>query len=345
VPPNRRTVLAGLSAFALAPLIGSCAEDTPPSEGRAQDAEADAFPATINHKYGSTEVEKAPERVVCVGLNEQDALLALGIVPVAVTHWFGKAPGRIFPWATDSLGGADLPVVLNAADGIRVESVAEQAPDLILGLYSGMTESEYRLLSEFAPVVAQPEGFVDYGAPWDESTLMVGAAVGQPQAAQQVVDDVNALVARYRDEHPQFTDRLALVATPYDGIYIYGPDDPRSQILTSLGFTFPAEFEDIGGDEFGGSISPERVRELDYDCVVWLATEQQIARQTGGLWSETAASSDGREVYINAGDGPYYIGHSMVTPLSIPYVLERYVPQLAAAVDGDPATAPPTPTV
>lgn len=345
MPPNRRTVLAGLSAAALAPLLGSCGEDRPPSQGRAQDPEAEAFPATINHKYGSTEVTGAPKRVVCVGLIEQDALLALGFAPVAVTHWFGKAPGRIFPWATEELGQADLPVVLDAADGIRVESVAEQAPDLILGLYSGMTESEYRLLSKFAPTVAQPDGFVDYGAPWDESTLMVGAAVGQPAAAQQLVDDVNAQVEQYRSEHPEFAGQQALVATPYDGIYVYGPDDPRSRMLTSLGFAYPSEFEDIGGDEFGGSISPERVKELDLDCVVWLANEQQIERQTGGLWTETDAHAAGREVYINASDRAYYIGHSMVTPLSIPYVLERYVPQLAAAVDGDPATAPPAPQI
>ena len=35
------------------------------------------------------------------------------------------------------------------------------------------------------------------------------------------------------------------------------------------------------------------------------------------------------------------MAHSFVTPLSIPYVLERYVPQLAAAVDADPSTVPP----
>ena len=344
MPATRRSFLAGLSAAALAPLLGSCAEDAPPAQGRAKAAEPDAFPATIEHKYGATEVTEAPERVVCVGLVEQDALLALGIVPVAVTDWFGKAPGRIFPWARPRLGDADLPVVLDDDDGIREEAVAKQAPDLVLGLYSGMTRQEYDLLSDLCPTIAQPKGYVDYGAPWDVCTTMIGTAVGQPEAAQQLVDDVNAEIARHRDEHPEFEGKRALCATLYDGIYIYGPEDPRSRMLTSLGFTFPEEFEDVGGDEFGGSISPERAKELDVDCVVWIATEEQVKRQTGGLWTETRAHREGRSVYVSAGDGPYYIAHSMVTPLSIPYVLERYVPQLAAAVDGDPATEVPAPT-
>ena len=49
---------------------------------------------TIQHKYGSTTIEQPPERVVVVGLRDQDALLALGIVPVATTEWFGDHPAR-----------------------------------------------------------------------------------------------------------------------------------------------------------------------------------------------------------------------------------------------------------
>ena len=51
------------------------------------------------------------------GLREQDALLALGIVPVATTEWYGKHPGAIFPWAEEALGDAPKPEVLDFTDG------------------------------------------------------------------------------------------------------------------------------------------------------------------------------------------------------------------------------------
>jgi iron complex transport system substrate-binding protein len=76
--------------------------------------DADAFPVTISHKYGSTTIDAEPRRVVVAGLREQDALLALGTVPVATTEWFGKHPGAIFPWAKATLGSAKLPTVLSS---------------------------------------------------------------------------------------------------------------------------------------------------------------------------------------------------------------------------------------
>lgn len=49
---------------------------------------------------------------------------------------------------------------------------------------------------------------------------------------------------------------------------------------------------------------------------------------------------EGREVFI-ADPGDYGRAFSFVSLLSIPYVLERFVPQLVAALDGDPATKVP----
>ncbi|QIG43305.1 ABC transporter substrate-binding protein [Nocardioides anomalus] len=345
--PSRRRFLAGLSVLALAPALAACGDDTDSSPAggsgaapEAEPSESGAFPVTIAHKYGETTLEQAPKRVVCVGLTEQDALLALGVVPVAVTKWFGDAPGYIFPWAQDLLGDAELPEVLEDTNGVQVEKIAALQPDLIIGQYAGLKEKDYQLLSQIAPTVAQSGDYADYGAPWDEMALTIGRAVGQPDKMQALVDDVKQQVADAAAAHPEFQGQSALVVTPYEGLFVYGPEDSRSRMLVDLGFAFPSEV--FGGDqeEFGTSLSAERTSDLDrVGVTVWLDLESDPSVKK--VYDETGSAAEGRFFDISEDDGAYYVAHSFVTPLSIPYVLERYVPQLAAAVDGDPATVPP----
>jgi len=343
VRPSRRQLLAGLSALALAPALVACGDDTDGASGStpgARGADPGAFPVTIAHKYGETTLTRTPTRVVCVGLTEQDALLALGVVPVAVTKWFGDAPGYIFPWAVDKLGDAALPEVLEDTNGVQVEKIAALRPDLIIGQYAGLTEKDYGLLSKIAPTVAQPGEYADYGAPWDEMAMNVAKAVGQPEAMQALVDDVKQQVADQAAAHPEFRGMTAAVVTGYEGLFIYGPEDPRSRMLVDLGFTFPSEVFGSDMDEFGESVSTERVSDLDkVGVAVWLDYESDPDAKL--VFEHTATEQEGRWVDIGEADGDYYVAHSFVTPLSIPYVLERYVPQLAAAADGDPATVPP----
>ncbi len=341
--PTRRTFLAGTSALALAPLLTACGDDasTAGPQGRSAAPEESAFPATIKHKYGETTVKAAPKRVVVVGLVEQDVLLALGIVPIATSNWFGDAPGRIFPWAEDKLGDADLPKVLDPADASFVEEVINLAPDLIIGCYSDMTQKQYDLFSDVAATIPQSGKYADYGEPWQESTLTIGQAVGQPEAAQQLIDDVDAVIAAARAEHPEFEGRQAVCLTPYEGLFIYGPEDPRGRILQELGFEFPEQLLEGGNDDFGYSLSTERTADLaGIDCVVWLGLDVAPDGMKS-LFEATDTFREGRFFDIHEDDGAYYVAQSFVTPLSIPYVLERYVPQIAAAVDGDPATEPP----
>ena len=127
--------------------------------------------------------------------------------------------------------------------------------------------------------------------------------------------------------------------TPYEGLFVYGPEDPRRGCSTDLGFTFPDVLE-IDDAEFGVSISAERAADLDeVDVAVWL--DLTADAQVKKVFDKTTTAKEGRWFDISDADGAYYVAHSFVTPLSIPYVLERYVPQLAAAADGDPATRPP----
>ena len=152
--PNRRRLLAASIALAVAPVLAACGEDSGEpngstgSDASASETEEGAFPVTIEHKFGSTEITEAPERVVVVGLTDQDALLALGVVPVGVTYWYGdKALGGINPWAEEALGDAEPPELLDNTNGIDIEAVAALAPDLIIGQYAGVTQKEYDLLS------------------------------------------------------------------------------------------------------------------------------------------------------------------------------------------------------
>ena len=357
----RRTTVAAVLTLALSPALVACGSEddagTETSAGTSADGadagaeettcvESGALPATIEHKFGTTEVTEAPERVVTVGLTEQDAVLALGVVPVGVTKWFGEAPGAIFPWATDALeaAGGELPEVLESTDGIEVEKVAALDPDLIIAINSGMTEQEYELLSKIAPTVASDDE-VDYTASWQDITETVGTALGRPAAAEQVIEDVEGQLEAAASEHPEFEGKQAAVVTPYEGLFVYGEEDSRGQMLEELGFEFPEVLEDPDTEAFGWSLSAERTSDLEQlDTVVWLDYDSADAAMKE-LFEGTSTFEEGRFFDISDADGgAYYVAQSMVTPLSIPYVLERYVPQLAAAVDGDPATEVPAVT-
>src|SRR4051812_41106547 len=91
-----------------------------------------SFPAVATHRYGSTTVPKRPQRIVVVGVTEQDMVLALGYRPIATTEWYGDKPGAIWPWARKLMGSTN-PMVLQATDGIPIEKVAALRPDLIIG--------------------------------------------------------------------------------------------------------------------------------------------------------------------------------------------------------------------
>ena len=110
--------------------------------------------------------------------------------------------------------------------------------------------------------------------------------------------------------------------------------------VTDLGFTLHPVITDADDSEFGISLSSESTSDLgDAGTVVWLdlAADKQVEK----VFEGTTAFDEGRWLDISDADGDYYVAHSFVTPLSIPYVLDRYVPQLAAAADGDASTEVP----
>ena len=262
-------------------------------------------------------------------------------IPVGIRDWYGDQPFGTWPWAQDELGDAE-PVLLspNGAE-LNVEAVAALDPDLIVGIYSGMTESEYDLLSAIAPTIAQPGEFIDYGTPWQEQTRIVGRAVGKAQLAEDLVTSIEDRYASIQTEHPEFVGATSAVAFSFEGAPgAYTSSDVRSRLLTDLGFVIPPEFDEIAGDAFFASFSAEELELLDLDTVVWIVGDDLAldAILELPLRQSLAFATEGREVFA---DFEVSGAFSFSSPLSIPYLLDELVPKLAAAVDGDPATAVP----
>ncbi|AHY45453.1 ABC-type Fe3+-hydroxamate transport system periplasmic component [Rubrobacter radiotolerans] len=332
---SRREFLAGVGGMLVLGAAG-CGGGSGGSEGGSGGS---AQTRTVEHKYGSTEIEGMPERVVSLGYQEHDYLYALGVSPVGVRYWYGDENDVIREWAEDAAGDAD-PEILNMPEGLNFEAIAALEPDLIVGAYSGMTQEDYDTLSEIAPTVAQSEDYIDYGMPWQETTQLLGRAVGRPERAEELVAEVEAQFEEARRQNPQFEGKTISIAT-YTGesFGVFAEEDLRSRFFTSLGFTVPEEFTELAGDSFFANLSEEQVELLEADVLVW----DQISFTEGGrraieenpLINRIPAMQEGRVVYL---EGLTEEAFGWQSPLSIPYALEQIVPMLAEATEADGQT-------
>lgn len=324
---------AALAALVLVSMTATACGSETGSEpvGAAKQAETtDAYPVTIDHTYGSTKITTAPRRVASVGYSDQDPILAFGVIPVAVREWFGKQPDATWPWAQDELGNAD-PAVLELAE-LNFERIAALKPDLIVGVSSGITEDEYKRLSQIAPTVVRPRQFVDYGVPWQEQTRVIGRALGQQPRAEKLVADIEGRFAAARKDHPEFERATAIVARPSTEagqFFVFGPQDSRSRFMTSLGFSIPPEVAKLAGDAFTATISSEQLEMLNVAHVVVWNLESPADRavvENNPIYQRLEIKRAGRDLLL---DEQTNAALSFGTVLSLPLVLDRLVPQLA----------------
>lgn len=316
-------------------LVAACGS-ADPSDADDVDTMSASFPVTIEHRFGETTIDGEPQRVVSIGFGEHDGLLALGVEPIAVRDWYGDMPDATWPWAQDELG--DLtPEVVPSTD-LNFEQISALDPDLIIGVSSGMSDSDYETLAAIAPTVARSDEFPEYATPWREQLRTAGAAVGRTDRAEEVIAEVEQMYADARDAHPEFEGATATVGFAYQGDPgAYASGDVRSQFLVELGFVIPPEYDELAGDQFFFDVSQEELAMLDTDVIVWLVSDETGVEQLRSmpLRPTLTAVAEGREVVAD----PLLSGaFSHASALSIEYVLDELVPELALALDGDPST-------
>ncbi|WP_029371552.1 ABC transporter substrate-binding protein [Mycobacterium sp. UM_WWY] len=255
---SRRGFLAITAGMAL---VAACSTEKPGQV--AKDGSV-----TVRHVFGETKIPAPPQRVVSAGFTGQDDLLAVGVVPIAVTEWFGEEPFAVWPWAQPKLAGAQ-PTVLSLADGIQVDQIKGLKPDLIIATDAGLDSDTYAKLSEIAPTVAQ-SGQDAFFEPWKDQATIIGQAVFKNDQMAGLISGVDDKFKAAATNNPQFNGKKAMLlgGTLFRDSVQATPPGWRTDFLTQLGFTIPPVDKLIPRDQMAAVLDSA-------DVLIWTTGSDQ----------------------------------------------------------------------
>lgn len=298
-----------------------------------------ADPISLENGFGTTTVDpQKVTRIVSVGYHEQDFLYALGLAPVGVHEWFGDYPYATWPWAESArIAARATPEVQNGFD-IDVEWVWSMQPDLIVASFAPMDAQTYALLSEIAPVIGPPKGYPAWGAPWQVELRLIAQATGREAEAEAVIARIDAKVAKAVQDNPQLKGLTGTAAYFSEGqIMGYRSGDGANHLLSLFGIKTPPLFDSMASAGGNFLVSPERFDLFDLDVVLWLVEEPvRPVIEALPTWRNLRLAREGRAIWS---DKAMMGAMSFQSPLSIDWALDRLIPLLSAAVDGDAATS------
>jgi len=279
---------------------------------------------TVKHLFGETKIPSPPKRVVSAGYTEQDDLLALGVVPIAVTDWFGGEPFGVWPWAQPKLGGAQ-PVVLSLADGIQVDQIASLKPDLIVATNAGLDQDTYTKLSAIAPTIAQsgPDAFFE---PWKDQATVIGQAVFKADDMRKLIAGTDEKFTTTGTNNPQFAGKKVLLLEgrlDKDSVRVITPGW-RSDFLTPMGLTVDSAGPVIPRDTMASVLDAA-------DVLIWNteSDDEQAALLADPTVAKLRATVQRRNIFT----GKDLAGAiAFASPLSYPLVADQLPPRIAQAL-------------
>jgi iron complex transport system substrate-binding protein len=283
----------------------------------------------VTHLFGQTVIKEPPKRVVSAGYTEQDDLLAVGVVPIAVTNWFGDQPFSVWPWAQPKLGAAQ-PVVLNLDNGIPVDQIAGLKPDLIVAINAGVDADTYQKLSAIAPTVAQSDGDAFF-EPWKEQATAIGQAVFQAEQMKSLIDAVDKQFAAVAQKYPQWQTKKALLmqGTLFQGTVVATAAGWRTDFLNQMGLVIADSIKPFVSDH-RAVIPRDQIKAVldSADVLIWTteSPDDQNALLADPEVAASRATAQHRHIFTTK-DQAGAVAFS--SPLSYPLVADQLPPQIS----------------
>jgi iron complex transport system substrate-binding protein len=315
-------------------LLSGCAGTSEPASSSSS-AAGGAFPVTIETMYGPTTIESQPERVATWGWGATDAVLALGVMPVAIpSDTYGAPDTGITPWvqdAIDSVGG-DAPELLDNGADLPIEALLATDPDVLIAPYSGLTQEEYDAVTAAGIPVVAPATAI-WATPWRDVITETGEALGLGDEADALLSDLDGQLSAAAAEHPEFAGTTAaFVSDDVDTFYIYLPTDARVEILEDLGFVSAPSVTalDSGESTFYTTVSAENLDKVDAEVIFSYFTDE-AARTTFLTSTRTAVIPAVAKGAVGGTVGVESNDAVSPTALTLPWILPTLVDELAKA--------------
>ena len=266
---------------------------------------------TIVHDFGTTELKKAPKRIVILDNLYGEILDPLHITPVGATT--GQADSQEFSTLFKKQYKDAKVVSVGWQGNPDLDKIAELKPDLIL--MTGEQEDLYDELSEIAPTVGYQ---INTDENWDyhETSLKVAEIFDKRDEMKKDLDRLDAREAVFAENvKAKFGNQKLMYLRVTD-------NDIRYYAYGHFGYLYDTyhfnRAETFNPDDMFQVIDPDKLKDINPDLLIVQADSQELLEnklKNNPVWSSLKAVQNNKVIYADY--STYMLGFGIVSQEAI----------------------------
>ena len=266
---------------------------------------------TIVHDFGTTELKKAPKRIVILDNLYGEILDPLDITPVGATT--GQSDSQEFSTLFKKQYKDAKVVSVGWQGNPDLDKIAELKPDLIL--MTGEQEDLYEKLSEIAPTVGYQ---INTDENWDyhETSLKVAEIFDKRDEMKKDLDRLDAREAVFAENvKAKFGDQKLMYLRVTD-------NDIRYYAYGHFGYLYDTyhfnRAETFNPDDMFQVIDPDKLKDINPDLLIVQADSQELLDnklKNSPVWTSLKAVQNNKVIYADY--STYMLGFGIVSQEAI----------------------------
>ena len=266
---------------------------------------------TIVHDFGTTELKKAPKRIVILDNLYGEILDPLDITPVGATT--GQADSQEFSTLFKKQYKDAKVVSVGWQGNPDLDKIAELKPDLIL--MTGEQEDLYDELSEIAPTVGYQ---INTDENWDyhETSLKVAEIFDKRDEMKKDLDRLDAREAVFAENvKAKFGNQKLMYLRVTD-------NDIRYYAYGQFGYLYDTyhfnRAETFNPDDMLQVIDPDKLKDINPDLLIVQADSQELLDnklKNTPVWTSLKAVQNNKVIYADY--STYMLGFGIVSQEAI----------------------------